>query len=256
MLNLFFRRRSIREFSSKPVREVDVWKIVEAGQRAPTACGLQNYSVIWVRDTKLKKKVWDACGVHTSIRDAPVVFAICADVRRLGKVLDYLSHDHCLKHGHGNRTKLMSIMDACFVGENMTMAAECLGFGSVYIGGALVNYEVIKALKLPKGVLPLMLLCVGYPNEQPPTRPRWSLHSVLHIDHYQDPSKHQMKTSLKHMDQELEKQGYYQKYAKRGPKYRYSNHIKRKTVLKLAKEKDSEILTVLKKTGFLPGEAI
>jgi nitroreductase len=256
LLNVFLRRRSIRRFSSKPVREVDVRKIVEVGQRAPTACNLQTYSVVWVRDAKLREKVLDACGVTGSIRDAPIVFVICADVRRLGKVLDYLGYDHCLKHGYGYPIKLMSIMDASFMAENMTMAAESMDLGSVFVGSAFANDEVIKTLKLPRGVLPLTLLCVGYPDEKPPTRPRWSMSSILHIDYYRDPAEHEIEAFLKHMDRELKEEGYYQKYGDRGPTYRYSNHIKRKTALKPAKKNDAEIIPVVKKTGFLPSEPI
>ena len=256
LLNIFLRRRSIRKFSSKPVREVDVRKIVEVGQRAPTACNLQTYSVVWVKDAKPREKVLDACGVSGSIVNAPIVFVICADVRRLSKVLDYLGYDHCLKHGYGYSIKLMSIMDASFMAENMTVAAECLGLGSVFVGSALANDEVIKTLKLPRGVLPLTLLCVGYPDEQPPTRPRWPLSSVLHIDHHRDPAEHEMKAFLKHMDHELKKEGYYQKYGNRGPTHRYSNHIKRKTALKPVKKDDAEIMPVVKKMGFLPEEVI
>ena len=256
LLDIFLSRRSIRRFSSRPVGEVDVRKIVEVGQRAPTACNLQTYSVVWVRDEKSREKVLDACGVSGSIGNAPVVFVVCADVRRLGKVLDYLGYDHCLRHGYGYATKLMSIMDASFCAENMTMAAESLGLGSVFVGSALANYEVIKTLKLQKGVLPLTLLCVGYPDEQPPTRPRWPLSSVLHIDHYRDPAEHEMEAFLKRMDRELKKERYYKKYGNRGPAYRYSNHIRRKTSLKTIKKGDAEIVPVVEKTGFLPGEAI
>lgn len=243
-------------FSSKPVREVDVHKIVEVGQRAPTACNLQTYSVVWVRDAKLREKVLEVCGVSGSIGNAPVVFVICADVRRLGKVLNYLGYDHCLRHGYGYSIKLMSLMDASFMAENMTLAAESLGLGSVFVGSALANNEVIKALMLPRGVLPLTLLCVGYPDEQPPTRPRWSLSSVLQIDCYRDPAEHEMEVFLKHMDDELQEEGYYQKYGDRGPTYRYSNHIKRKTALKSMKKDDVKMTPVVKKMGFLPGEAI
>jgi len=256
LLDLFLSRRSIRKFGSKPVKESDVKKIVEVGQRAPTACNLQTYSVVWVKDAELKEKVWNACGVSGSIKDAPVVFLICADVRRLGKVLDHLGYDHCLKHGYGYSIKLLSIMDASFVAENMTMAAECLGLGSVFVGSALANDKVIKALKLPKGVLPLTLLCVGYPDEQPPTRPRWALSSVLHRDNYNDPSEREMEAFLKHMDSELQEEGYYRKYGVRGPKYRYSNHIRSKTALKPRKKDDAETILVVKKTGFLPSEAV
>jgi nitroreductase len=252
LLNTFLNRRSIRKFSSKPVKEADVRKIVEVGQRAPTACNLQTYSIVWVRNAKLREKVLDACGVFGTIRTAPIVFVICADVRRLARVLDYLNYDHCLKHGYGYSIKLMSIMDASFVAENMTMAAESLGLGSVFVGSAFANDKVIKALKLPSGVLPLTLLCVGYPDEQPPRRPRWALSSILHVDYYQDPAEHEIEAFLKHMDHELRKEGYYQKYVNRGPNYRYSNHIKRKTTIRSVKKDDAEVIPVVKKMGFLP----
>jgi nitroreductase len=256
LLNLFLSRKSIRRFSSKPVREVDVRKIVEVGQRAPTACNLQTYSVVWVRDAKFREKILDACGISSPIGNAPVVFVICADVRRLGKVLDYLGYDHCFKHGYGYLIKMMSIMDASFMAENMTMATESLGLGSVFVGSAFANDEVIKTLKLPRGVLPLTLLCVGYPKEQPPTRPRWSLSSVLHIDHYRDPTEHEMEAFFKHMDDKLRKEGYYQKYGNRGPTYRYLNHIKRKTALKPIKKDDGKIIQVAKKMGFFHDKAM
>jgi nitroreductase len=251
-LNLFLDRRSIRKFSSRSVRDVDVHRIVEAGKRAPTACNFQTYSVVWIRDAKLKKKMYDSCGRFDSIMEAPIVLAICADVHRLSKVLDYLGSDHCFKHDQGYFFKLLSIMDACFLAENMTMAAESLGLGSVYIGLAFANDEVIKALNLPKGVLPLTLLCIGYPGEKPPTRPRWPLSSVLLIDSYRDPTEEEVKSFLQHTDKELEKERYYEKYvsAKRGSTCTHSKDIQRITSFKSARRTDAKMVRVLTETGF------
>lgn len=251
LLNAFFNRRSIRKFSSKPIPEETVQKIVEAGQRAPSACNLQTYSIIWVKGVEIKEKILDACWASSQMKGVPVVFVICADVRRLCRTLDYLKASHCLKQEGGYAIKLMSIIDASLAAENMTMAAECLGLGSVYLGGALANKEVIKILKLPEGVLPLTLLCIGYPGEQPPTRPRLPLTTLLHINSYRDPSDEEIKMFLKHMDDTLEKEGYYQKYSNQGPRFRYSNHIQRKTATKPMQKADGEILQVLKETGFL-----
>ncbi|UCH01320.1 MAG: hypothetical protein JSV20_05405 [Candidatus Bathyarchaeota archaeon] len=58
---------------------------------------------------------------------------------------------------------------------------------------------------------------------------------------------------MSHMNQELEKQGYYQEYEKPGFKYRYSDHVKRKTDLKPNEKDDEKILPVLKKMGFILG---
>ena len=185
------------------------------------------------------------------MKNAPVVFVICADVRRLRRTLDYLNADHCLKQEGCYAIKLMSIIDASLVAENMTLAAECLGLGSVYLGGALANRDVIKILNLPEGVLPLTLLCVGYPDEEPPTRPRLPLSAILHVNGYRDLSDEEMKLFLKHMDDMLGKEGYYQKYSNQKPDFRYSNHIQRKTATKSMQKADVEILQVLKESGFL-----
>lgn len=250
-LQLLFNRRTIRKFKVESVADQVVLKIVEAGQRAPSACNLQTYTMVWVKDAEEKERVWDACGVPKSIRDAPVLFVICADVRRLAKALDHLHYDHCLKHGFGYSLKLLSIIDASLVAQNMTMAAECYGLGSVFIGSALANEGVIKVLELPQGVLPLTLLCIGYPDEEPPTRPRLPLSAVMHVNNYRDLSNDEIRLFLKHMDHELEKEGYYRKYAKKKMPYFYADHIKRKTTLALFKH-ESKMVSVVKKMGFLP----
>jgi len=255
-LQLLVSRRTIRKFRVKSVTDQIVLRIVEMGQRAPSACNLQTYTIVWVKDAKQKERVWNACGVPKSIRDAPVVFVICADVHRLAKVLDYLNYDHCLKHSYGYSLKLLSIIDASLVAENMTMAAECYGLGSVFIGSALANKVVIEVLGLPKGVLPLMLLCIGYPDEEPPTRPRLPLSAIMHVDNYQDSSNGEIELFLKSMDSELDKEGYYRKYAQRKLSYFYTDHMKRKTALALFRQEKFNVVAMVKKTGFLPNESL
>ncbi len=58
------------------------------------------------------------------------------------------------------------------------------------------------------------------------------------------------------MNHKLDKEGYYRKYAKRESTYQYTDHIKRKTNPKTFKKEDKEIEKVMKKTGFLLGEAL
>jgi nitroreductase len=255
LLQILFDRKSIRNFKTTFIADDIAEKIVEIGQRAPSACNLQTYSVVWIKNREIREKMWSSCSVPKPIRKAPLLFVICADLRRLIKVLGYLGHDHCLKHGQGYALKLMSIIDATLVAENMTVAAECYGLGSVFIGSALANKKVIEALSLPKGVLPLTLLCVGYSDEQPPTRPRWFLKSILQTDQYRDVAEKEIETFLDHMDLVLEKEGYYQKYSFRKQAYHYRDHIKSKTIMKIPDKAESEILETMKKTGFFPGES-
>ncbi len=253
-LEVLFSRRTIRKFKEKPVDEEVVKRIVEAGQRAPSACNLQTYSIIWVKDPEKRREVLSCCG-NPDI-SAPVVLVICADLRRLARTLNALGYDHCLRYGRGHALKMFSIVDASLAAENMTIAAECYGLGSLFIGSALANKELIQVLGLGKGVLPISLLCIGYPDEDPPARPRLPLSVILHIDGYEDPSHEEIESSLKHMNDLLESEGYYRKYSRRGPSYKYSDHIKRKTDPKGYEEQDTKIEEVLKDTGFMLGEAI
>jgi len=256
ILQILFSRRSIRNFKTTPIADNIAEKIVEIGQRSPSACNLQTYSIILVKDEDIRQKVWNACFVPNAIRKAPLLFVICADIRRLAKVLDHLGHDHCLKHGQGYALKLMSIIDAVLLAESMTVAAECYGLGSVFIGSALANKRVIEALSLPKGVLPLTLLCVGYSDEQPPTRPRLPLKSILHINHYRDVAEKEIESFLGHMDTVLDKEGYYRKYGSRKRGYRYRDHIKGKTATEVRDKEESEIVAAMKESGFFPGEPL
>lgn len=256
LLQILFDRRSIRKFKTMLIADNVAEKIVEAGQRAPSACNLQTYSVVWVRDKETKEKVWKDCFVTSAIRKAPLLFVICADLRRLAKVLDYLGHDHCLKHGQGYALKLMSIVDAVVAAENMTIASECHDLGSVFIGSALANKKLIKTLSLPKGVLPLTLLCIGYSDEQPPTRPRLPQKSILHIDQYKDVAEKEIENFLEQMDLVLDKEGYYQKYGGRKPAYHYRDHIKSKTSARVRDKEDNEIVATVKEAGFFPGEVL
>ena len=59
---------------------------------------------------------------------------------------------------------LLGVVDTALMAQNAFTAAESLGLGGVYIGGLRNNIEsVTELLKLPKHVLPLFGLCLGWP---------------------------------------------------------------------------------------------
>ena len=182
-LEAILNRRTIRRFKEDPIEKETVKKIIEAGRRAPTACSLQAYTIIWVKNKEKKEEVWRACGGQTFILEVPVLFTICADIRKITRMMKIVEYESSLEKGLGYRTKLYSIIDAALVAENMTIAAEALGLGSAYVG-AIANPKIIEALKLPKGVLPICILCIGYPKEDPPLRPRIPIDCTLFIDEY------------------------------------------------------------------------
>ena len=66
---------------------------------------------------------------------------------------------------------LLGMQDAALMAENMVIAAESLGMGSCFLGGAPFRAaQLIKKYNLPKRVFPMVQLTIGYPNGDFPPR--------------------------------------------------------------------------------------
>jgi len=254
ILQAITRRRSIRRFKAKPVAEADIMRIVECGQRAPSACSLQTYSTIWVKDEDKRRMLWEACGKQSFILEAPVTLVPCADIRKIMQIMKRKRYETSFEKGLGYRTKLFAIVDAALAAENMVLAAEALGLGSVFAGGALGNGKVREALNLPKGVLPISLLCIGHPNENPPIRPRLRVDTTLFVDAYGSLQEDQIEEDVNRMNKALLQEGYYVKYGKRSPEFSWINNVERKLTEK--EEAEETFAGEMRNTGFYPFEPV
>src|SRR5215471_10836600 len=80
LLDLIKSRRSIRRFQDRPVPEELLRKIIEAGTWAPSACNMQDWRFVVVRDQKKKDDIFDYGG-SIAIKHAPLCIAVCYDNR-------------------------------------------------------------------------------------------------------------------------------------------------------------------------------
>jgi FMN reductase (NADPH) len=224
---MMLRRVSIRRFKKEPVKENDLDLILLAGQRSPSPGGFQAYSLIVVNDSKKRSRISEAVR-QSFVKEAPVFVLVCVDMRRFRAVLDRLGHDYHLKHGSGLYAKLFSIVEASIVAQSMAAAALFMGLGSCFVGAVFYAMkEITDILDLPLGVIPLVGLCLGHPDESPPPRPRWPLRCVVHVNKYQDISTHEIDSYLKLANEAMEDEGYYRKYS--GKDASYEDHLKWKT---------------------------
>ena len=190
---LLLKHRSIRKYEDKKVHDDIVETIVRAGQQA--AFAYQAYSVLLSR--KKEKHPFHA----------PLYFIICIDFHKIGKIMEtknwkvIMNDLSCL---------LLGMQDAAYMAQNMVIAAESLGLGTCYIGS--VPYyadKIAKQFKLPKKVFPLVGLTVGYPAEDPPTRPRYPLEFVLFENEYPELDNEDIERAKKKMDDGYLSQDYY-----------------------------------------------
>ncbi len=244
-LETILQRRSIRKFKPKQVSPKKINRVVEAAQRAPTACGMQAYSFILLTNQQVKGEIAEAIGEQECMKQAPVWIMVCADMARPLQLFETL----------GVRTKfgplsmfIPAVVDAALAAENMAIAAESLGLGSVFIGSVWSSLKrVAEILKMPKNVLPIVLICLGYPDETPPTRPRWPLEAVLHENRYEMPSVKLMKEHYDEANRQLQEMRYFRKGVRS-----WAEHWQRKFPLNEMDEWEAQLRRELRELGFLP----
>jgi hypothetical protein len=78
-------------------------------------------------------------------------------------------------------------IDALLVAQTVSIAAESKGLGICYLGTTTYNAnKIIDLLKLPRGVVPVTTVTLGWPSEKPEQVDRLPLDAVIHKEFYRD----------------------------------------------------------------------
>lgn len=185
-INYFLNRRTVRSYSKMDVDEQTLNSLLNAAMYAPTMGNMQLYSVIVTRDEKMKEKLSPCHFNQPMVTKAPVVLTFCADFNRFIKWCEVSG----AVPGYGNFQSFISaLLDVCIFAQQFNTAAEMVGLGCCYIGTTTYNADKIAdVLSLPKMVVPVVTLTVGYPvdfNNEPKVE-RLPLEAVVHAEHYID----------------------------------------------------------------------
>ncbi len=182
LTNQLSRRGTVRAFKNEPIPEPWAQAIVEYGMRAPTSSNRQEYSIIRVKDAKLRADLVAICPSQKHIVDAAAFYAICADQNRVAHAMSMYGKAYS---AFGLEGGLVASIDAALVGLTMSYVAESFGLASVLVGALRDNaVEVAKVLKLPPRCYVVFGLGVGWGATEPIPKPRHDVSAVLHTDAY------------------------------------------------------------------------
>lgn len=181
-IELLSKRVSVRRYKPDPVPEAMVEAILKAAFRAPTSSNIQSYSVVVVRDREVLKKLASITSNQKHVIEAPLFLAFCADLTRIAHALDERGHSVA---DNNLETGLVSSIDAALVGMCASLAAESLGLQGVMIGAVRNDASAsAQILGLPERVYCVFGLCLGFPDEAPPQKPRMEYAGMVHYDRY------------------------------------------------------------------------
>ncbi len=169
-------RRSVREFDGTPLSRAELGQLLwaaqgvtddqgfrtapSAGAKFPTelylvdASGVSHYApaahaLDRVADGDRRRALSDAAFSQAWIADAPAVLVITAVVSRTAAK-------------YGGRAERYCLIEAGHVGQNVLLQAVALELGAVPVGG-FDDAQVARAVSLPEGHEPMLLIPVGRP---------------------------------------------------------------------------------------------
>lgn len=183
-------RRSIRKYSDKDIEAPLLNEIIAEAMQTPTMGNMQLYSVVVSRSKEIKEQLAPAHFNQPMVTGAPVVLTFCADFNRFTKWCEQRNADA----GYDNFLSFMNaVQDTLLFAQTVTVLAEAAGLGTCYLGTTVYMPETIsKVLNLPKLVVPVATITVGYPAEDAKKSDRLPVEAIMHNETYHDYSAEQI----------------------------------------------------------------
>jgi len=177
------KRRSVRQFTPQPLNFAQIGQLAWAGQgiterqegfrTAPSAGAIYPIDLYFAtRDGTFVYNPYEHSLVQTSNRDIRIRLATAAsnqkvvaeaacDIIVAGSVKKLTAKYH-------NKAKRYMLLEAGHITQNIQLQAVSLKLGALPVGAFNIR-DVNKTCKLPAGMEPLYIICVGYPVGQPIT---------------------------------------------------------------------------------------
>lgn len=176
-------RKSIRKYKAQTVSDDLLNNLLTKAERTQTMGNLQLYSVVVTRSQEMKQKLAPAHFNQPMVMGADVVLTFCADYNRTTQwALQRKAHP-----GYGNLLSFVNAAtDALLYCQRFCDLAEEAGLGLCFLGTTIYQPKpIIEALHLPKLVMPIATITLGWPDEDPEPSERLPLSAIRHDETYQ-----------------------------------------------------------------------
>ena len=160
-------RTSIRSFTDRAVSADTIEMLLRAGMAAPTAVNKQPWHFVVINDRALMDSLGGNGRQSQMWKESPLAIVVCGD---MNKALE-------------GPAQAFWVQDCSAATENILLAAHALGLGAVWTGCYPMEERmanVSRVLNLPETVIPLCVIVIGYPSEQPEPKDKWKPENVTY----------------------------------------------------------------------------
>jgi nitroreductase len=141
------KRYSCRAYADKPIEQEKLDQIFEAARQAPSAKNLQDWRFIVVMDKKIKQEVAGCTNHKDAFGRAGAIIAACSVCKEIMKCGQQIAP-----------------IDVSIALEHVALMATELGLATCWIGSFDAG-RVKEVLEIPKDVVIIELMALGYPAE-------------------------------------------------------------------------------------------
>ena len=167
-LDVIMTRVSVRHFTSQKPTDEQINTLLRAAMAAPTAMNKQPWGFLVVDDPAILQQIGEQFP-NSHVQDgAQIAIVPCGD---LTKAIE----------GEGQTYWIQDVSAAV---ENLLLAAHSMGLGAVWTGLTPITARAQQAselLGLPEHIVPLCIIPVGYPAEQPQMKDKY-IESNIHYN--------------------------------------------------------------------------
>ena len=152
-LEAIFSRRSIRKFTDQAVEPEKIELLLKAAMAAPSASNTQPWEFVVVTESEVLKRLHSALPFGKF--NSPLCIVVCGNPE--GGLQKNIT------------SRMFWVQDCSAATENILIAAVSLGLGGVWCGVHpifIIEGRIRAALGIPKKVIPLGVLQIGYPAQQ------------------------------------------------------------------------------------------
>lgn len=158
MIDAIFNRVSVRSYTNRAISQEDLHTILRAAMAGPTCVNARDWSFLVVTDREMLNKMADVNGEPAKpLRTAAAAILIIGDTSRaFPPAKDYW------------------IIDGAIAGQNIVLAAQDLGIGSVWLGTWPQMDRVegqAKLFDLPEDMVPHSIIALGYAAKEEAPKP-------------------------------------------------------------------------------------
>ena len=174
-LDVIMTRTSIRNFTGDPVSQEQLETILRAGMAAPSAINIQPWRFVVLTDKERIAELFGGGFRAQMFTSAGAVIVVCGQTTFMRKPWGQPDAPEELSDN------IFWFEDCSAAAQNILLAAHALGLGAVWTAGYPAMDRVAplaQSLGLPSDVLPLCVIPIGVPAENPDPKDKWKPENI------------------------------------------------------------------------------